>query len=230
MCAERPSLSGGSDAARSGRLERCRRRRHASGRCRHAPRCRSGRTLIGQKVDVNAPGQDGTPALHWAVRVDDLATAKLLLGAGAQATLPNRYGLTPLAIAAANGNAAMIGVLLDAGADANAPDPAGDTPLMNAVAGRQSRRRDAAPRSRLDDRCRRRDLSADSVDGRRSRESPRHREVPDFARRVGQREDENRPRPAVDSSRTRCRASDTASGSCGADCRRADRARRSLAG
>lgn len=90
------------------------------------------RTLIGQKVDANVPGQDGTPALHWAVRVDDVATAKLLLGAGAQASLANRYGLTPIAIAAANGNAAMIGVLLDAGADANAPDPAGDTPLMNA--------------------------------------------------------------------------------------------------
>ena len=55
------------------------------------------RTLIGQKVDANTPGQDGTPALHWAVRVDDVATAKLLLGAGAQATLANRYGLTPLA-------------------------------------------------------------------------------------------------------------------------------------
>jgi ankyrin repeat protein len=91
------------------------------------------RTLIGQKVDVNAPGEDGTPALHWAVRVDDVATAKVLLGAGAQASLPNRYGLTPVAIAAANGNAAMISVLLDAGGDANAPDPAGETPLMNAV-------------------------------------------------------------------------------------------------
>ena len=91
------------------------------------------RTLIGQKVDVNVPGLDGTPALHWAVRVDDVATAKLLLSAGAQATLANRYGLTPLAIAAANGSAAMIGVLLDAGADVNAPDPAGETSLMNAA-------------------------------------------------------------------------------------------------
>ena len=91
------------------------------------------RTLVAQKVDVNIPGQDGTPALHWAVRVDDIDTTKLLLGAGAQATLANRYGLTPLAIAAGNGNAAMIGVLADAGADVNAPDPAGDTPLMNAA-------------------------------------------------------------------------------------------------
>jgi ankyrin repeat protein len=91
------------------------------------------RTLIAQKVDANVPGRDGTPALHWAVRVDDLDMARLLLGAGAQATLPNRYGLTPLAIAASNGSAAMIGLLLDAGADVNAPDPAGDTPLVNAA-------------------------------------------------------------------------------------------------
>ena len=90
------------------------------------------RTLLAQKVDVNAPGTDGTPALHWAVRVDDIATARLLLGAGATATLSNRYGLTPLAIAAANGNASMIGMLLDAGADANGFDPAGETPLMAA--------------------------------------------------------------------------------------------------
>ena len=90
------------------------------------------RTLVAQKVDVNAPGTDGTPALHWVVRVDDVPTARLLIGAGAKATLPNRYGLTPLAIAAANGSAAMIGVLLDAGADPNASDPAGETPLMNA--------------------------------------------------------------------------------------------------
>jgi ankyrin len=91
------------------------------------------RTLLGQKVDVNAPGTDGSPALHWAVRVDDAATARLLLGAGAQATLANRYGLTPMAIAASNGSATLIGILLDAGADANAPDPAGDTPLMSAT-------------------------------------------------------------------------------------------------
>jgi ankyrin repeat protein len=91
------------------------------------------RALIAQKVDVNAPGTDGSPALHWAVRVDDDATARLLLGAGAQATLPNRYGLTPIAIAAANGSATLLGLLLDAGADANAPDPAGETPLMSAT-------------------------------------------------------------------------------------------------
>jgi ankyrin repeat protein len=91
------------------------------------------RALIAQNVDVNVPGTDGTPALHWAVRVDDVPTAKLLIGAGAKATLANRYGLAPLAIAAANGSAPMIGVLLDAGAEVNAFDPAGETPLMSAA-------------------------------------------------------------------------------------------------
>ena len=43
------------------------------------------RALVDQKVDVNAPGQDGTPALHWLVRVDDVETARLLLRAGADA-------------------------------------------------------------------------------------------------------------------------------------------------
>jgi ankyrin repeat protein len=91
------------------------------------------RSLVAQKADVNAPGTDGSPALHWAVRVDDAAMARLLLGAGAQPSLANRYGLTPMAIAASNGSATLIGILLDAGADANAPDPAGETPLMSAT-------------------------------------------------------------------------------------------------
>jgi ankyrin len=91
------------------------------------------RALLGEKVDVNAPGKDGTPALHWSVRTDDLQTARLLLAAGADAKLPNRYGLTPLALATANGNAAMMRVLLDAGAEPNAADPAGETMLMTAA-------------------------------------------------------------------------------------------------
>ncbi|HLQ75724.1 MAG TPA: hypothetical protein VK210_00115, partial [Terriglobia bacterium] len=37
------------------------------------------RSLLKPGVDVNALGFDGTPALHWVVLVDDVATAKLLL-------------------------------------------------------------------------------------------------------------------------------------------------------
>ena len=91
------------------------------------------RSLLGQKVDVNAPGKDGTPALHWSVREDDLETARLLVGAGADAKLANRYGVTPLILACSNGNTAMIRLLLDAGADPNAEDPTGETALMEAA-------------------------------------------------------------------------------------------------
>jgi ankyrin len=91
------------------------------------------RALVEEGADVNAFGRDGTPALHWVVRVDDLDTARLLLKAGADPMLPNRYGVTPLYLAAFNGNAALLRLLLDAGADPNAADPTGETALMTAV-------------------------------------------------------------------------------------------------
>ena len=92
------------------------------------------RTLLQQKsIDVNAPGRDGTPALHWTVRVNDLETASALLRAGADPKLITRYGVTPMALAASSGNAAMLKLLLESGADANTPDGAGETPLMAAT-------------------------------------------------------------------------------------------------
>ena len=84
-------------------------------------------------IDVNAPGQDGTPALHWAVRVNDVETAAALIRAGADPKRPNRYGLLPLSLAAQNANAAMIRLLAESGADANAPDAAGEAPLVTAT-------------------------------------------------------------------------------------------------
>ena len=41
------------------------------------------RSLLQKKADVNAAQVDGTTALHWAVRWDDLETANLLIRAGA---------------------------------------------------------------------------------------------------------------------------------------------------
>jgi ankyrin repeat protein len=92
------------------------------------------RSLLKQKVDVNAPQPDGTTALHWTVRQDDLETADLLICAGANVKTANRFGATPLSLAATNGNAAMIEKLLKAGEDANAVvSESGDTVLMLAA-------------------------------------------------------------------------------------------------
>jgi ankyrin repeat protein len=89
------------------------------------------RTLLQQKADVNAPQIDGTTALHWAVRADDLESADLLLKAGAKVSAVTRDGATPMQLAALNGNGTMIDRLVKAGADVNAPlSSFGDTALM----------------------------------------------------------------------------------------------------
>src|SRR4030095_14158916 len=62
------------------------------------------RSLLQKKADVNLPQVDGTLALHWAVRADDLETAALLIRAGANVSAANREGVTPLRLAATNGN------------------------------------------------------------------------------------------------------------------------------
>src|SRR5580693_3786045 len=99
-----------------------------------APNPEAVRSLLKQKVDVNAPQPDGTTALHWAVRLDDLETADLLIRAGANVKAANRFGATPLSLAATNGNAAMIEKLLKAGENANAVvSESGDTVLMLAA-------------------------------------------------------------------------------------------------
>ena len=91
------------------------------------------RTLLQQRVDVNAAEADGTTALHWAARANDLQAADMLLRAGANVKLANRYGVTPLYLASTNGNAAMIELLLKAGADPNSALPEGETALMTAA-------------------------------------------------------------------------------------------------
>jgi uncharacterized protein len=91
------------------------------------------RTLPADRAAVNTPQPDGTTALHWAVRHDDVATADALLKAGADVKAANRYGVTPIALAATNGNPAMIRRLLDAGADPNSANPGGETALMTAA-------------------------------------------------------------------------------------------------
>jgi ankyrin repeat protein len=90
-------------------------------------------TLLPQHVDLSATDTDGSTALHWAVRQDDLETASLLIGSGANVKAANRYGVTPLSLACVNGNAAMIESLLKAGADPNIALPGGETALMTAA-------------------------------------------------------------------------------------------------
>src|SRR3984957_1650609 len=70
-------------------------------------------------AEVNAREADGTTALHWAVRTNDVETTELLLAAGAHVNVANRYGVTPLWLAATNGSAVIVAALLKAGADAN---------------------------------------------------------------------------------------------------------------
>ena len=83
-------------------------------------------------ADVNAAEPDGTTALEWASRMDEVEIADILLRAGAKATTVNKYGVTPLSLACTNGSAAMIEKLIRAGADTNSKLPEGETALMTA--------------------------------------------------------------------------------------------------
>src|SRR5215475_1272910 len=92
------------------------------------------RALLQKKADVNAPQNDGTTALMWAVRYDDLDTADALIRAGAKVSTANRDGATALQLAAMNGDAPMLQKLIKAGADPNIPlSKTGDTALMMAA-------------------------------------------------------------------------------------------------
>ena len=91
------------------------------------------RSLLKNKVDVNAPQVDGMTALHWAAYQDDTEMGKLLLEAGANVKAENRYGVTPLSLACQNGNTALVEALLSSGADPNSTLRGGETVLMTAA-------------------------------------------------------------------------------------------------
>src|SRR6267142_2584541 len=65
------------------------------------------RSLLQQKANVNAPQADGTTALHWAARWDDLEMAGALIRSGANAQAANREGATAMFLATVNGSSAM---------------------------------------------------------------------------------------------------------------------------
>jgi ankyrin repeat protein len=88
-------------------------------------------SLLHRHVDVNAAASDGATALAWAVHLDDLGAANLLIEAGANVHAATQNGATPLWLACSNGSAAMVERLLKAGADPNeARLPAGETALL----------------------------------------------------------------------------------------------------
>src|SRR5580704_3928013 len=90
------------------------------------------RSLIAERVDVNAAEPDGSTALHWATRRDNPEIVELLVAAGANARTATRYNVTPLSLACTNGNATIIERLLKAGADPNSTSEEGQTALMTA--------------------------------------------------------------------------------------------------
>jgi ankyrin repeat protein len=88
---------------------------------------------LAKKSGVNASEADGSTALHWAVRLDDLALVDVLLKAGANVRAATRYNVTPIALAAGAGHAAIVERLLAAGADPNSTSEEGQTTLMTAA-------------------------------------------------------------------------------------------------
>jgi ankyrin repeat protein len=85
--------------------------------------------LLAQKADPAAAGPDGTTALHWAARNNDVELVDRLLRAGARPDAVNRYGITPIALACESGSAPIVERLLEAGVSANATGPDGETAL-----------------------------------------------------------------------------------------------------
>ncbi len=88
------------------------------------------RSLLAQKVDVNARGTDGATALLWSAHWDDTETANLLLAAGADANIANDFRMTPLSQACTTGDAELVRLLLKYGAKPNTAIATGETPLM----------------------------------------------------------------------------------------------------
>jgi ankyrin repeat protein len=90
-------------------------------------------SLLQQGLDVDGRGTDGTPALHWAVRVNNEELVDLLLTAGADANAVNRYGQAPIHVAVQYRHVVMLRRLAEAGAEIETADASGEPPLLTAT-------------------------------------------------------------------------------------------------
>jgi ankyrin repeat protein len=88
------------------------------------------RTLLNQRIDVNARSSDGSTALLWAAHWNALETAASLIRAGADPNAANDFRMTPLSEACTNGSAAFVDLLVKAGANPNTPIATGVPPIM----------------------------------------------------------------------------------------------------
>lgn len=89
--------------------------------------------LLRAGTDVNAPQNDGTTPLHWAVYQVDEALVSELLRREANPNTINNFGSAPLSEAARLANQKMVEMLLDAGANPQVANADGQTPLMLAA-------------------------------------------------------------------------------------------------
>ncbi len=89
--------------------------------------------LLRKGADVNAAGNDGTTALHWAVYKVDVELTKALLDKRANPNVANAFGSTPLAEAVKVANPELVTLLLKAGANVDAANDDGQTALMLAA-------------------------------------------------------------------------------------------------
>ena len=85
--------------------------------------------LLQKRADPNGAEPDGTTALHWAVRYDDVTLVERLVRAGANVNAANRYGVTPITLACESGGAGVLERLIKAGVNPNATGPLGETAL-----------------------------------------------------------------------------------------------------
>lgn len=94
---------------------------------------RAAAAALADGADVNAPADDGTTPLLWAIYKVDHALVGQLIARGAQPDVRNVLGATALTEAIDIGDARFVAALLKAGADPDLGNDDGQTPLMLAA-------------------------------------------------------------------------------------------------